>query len=153
MGKSFNFSLSIVGIIFFLTLFSAPVAAEQLYEVGTDNLNIRSSPSHAAAVVGQLSKGDHLVAFDEKFGWVQTYYKGKEAWVASQYLVAGSHSTKPKTTQSTKKNTISSHSVKLRTSPGLNYTISGYANFRDQFELISKNGDWLNVVNHREQRD
>jgi len=151
MGKSIKFSLSILAIIFFSLFFHTPVTAEQLYVVGTDNLNIRSSPAHTAPVVGQLAKGDQLVAFGEKFGWIQTYYKGKEAWVASQYLITNNHKTNIQTNQAAEKITVTAQSVRLRTGPGLNYTISGYANYGDQFELMSRSGDWLNIANHRGQ--
>src|SRR5699024_1953591 len=59
----------------------------QAYEVGTDNLNVRVNPDHDAEVIGKLNTGDQLIGFQEAYGWVQTYYDGKEAWVASQYLI------------------------------------------------------------------
>ncbi|WP_099159720.1 N-acetylmuramoyl-L-alanine amidase [Virgibacillus ndiopensis] len=80
-----------VGISFllFLIIFVSPVHAEDgnLYEVGTDTLEMVDAPAKDAEVIGQLVRGDMLTTFQEKFGWVQTYYNGKEVWVASQYLI------------------------------------------------------------------
>ncbi|WP_167751374.1 N-acetylmuramoyl-L-alanine amidase [Lentibacillus salicampi] len=87
MGK---IRLLISAIVFILTLivFSSNVLANDgdTYKVGTDVLNVRSSPSHSADVVGHLAGGDQAVVFQEKNGWAQTYYNGQIAWVASQYL-------------------------------------------------------------------
>ncbi|WP_188454266.1 N-acetylmuramoyl-L-alanine amidase [Virgibacillus oceani] len=80
-----------VGISFllFLIIFVSPVHAEDgnLYQVGTDAVEMRNAPAKNAEVIGHLVRGDMLTTFQEKFGWVQTYYNGNEVWVASQYLI------------------------------------------------------------------
>jgi N-acetylmuramoyl-L-alanine amidase len=58
----------------------------QTYEVNTDLLNMRYSPSTSSDIAGKLKKGNKVTIFQEKSGWVQTYYNGKKVWVASEYL-------------------------------------------------------------------
>lgn len=60
----------------------------ETYEVGveTSNLNVRSSPSLDAPIIGKLQSGDQVRVLQESFGWAQTYYDGKVAWVAKHYL-------------------------------------------------------------------
>ncbi|MGX4670879.1 N-acetylmuramoyl-L-alanine amidase [Cerasibacillus sp. JNUCC 74] len=62
-------------------------ASGDIYDVGQTNLNVRSEPSIDAEIIGKLQVGEQVVEFQEKHGWVQTYYGGKEAWVAKQYLL------------------------------------------------------------------
>ncbi|GAA0437740.1 hypothetical protein GCM10008983_13320 [Lentibacillus halophilus] len=59
----------------------------QTYQVGTDMLKVRSGPSSSAATIGQLDDGDLVTIFDERYGWAQTYYDGREAWVAKHLLI------------------------------------------------------------------
>lgn len=120
------------------------------YEVGTNNLNVRSAPDHQAEVVGQLHLGDRLTSFQEKYGWVQTYYKGEKAWVASQFL------TKQKETSAQNNVAISSDatltitadSVRLRSGPGTNHKIIGFTSHDNTYQLIdtNKNGSWFNIL-------
>src|SRR5690606_1887649 len=80
---------SVVITFFSLGLLISSALAEDVetYEVGTSHLNVRSSPSHSAPIIGELQKGDQIRGFEENaFGWVKTYFGGEEAWVASQYL-------------------------------------------------------------------
>ncbi|MGX4670878.1 N-acetylmuramoyl-L-alanine amidase [Cerasibacillus sp. JNUCC 74] len=84
--------LIITSLIIMLTsLFLIPkqsLAAEgEVYQVGQAILNVRDEPSIHAEIIGKLHTGDQLVEFQEKYGWIQTYYGGKEAWVAKQHLI------------------------------------------------------------------
>ncbi|SFA96245.1 N-acetylmuramoyl-L-alanine amidase [Lentibacillus halodurans] len=85
--------IAAAGFLLFFLMFIPFVQAEdqQTYEVGTDVLNVRSAPSQSADVVGYLGNGDHVVVFQEKYGWVQTYFDGQAVWVASQYLFPVEH--------------------------------------------------------------
>lgn len=133
---------TIVSIILIVNI----VSAERLYQVGTDQLNVRSSPSHSANVVGQLSQGDHLKVFEEKFGWMQTYYKGEKAWVASQYLIKSDNEYAIRNSTVKEEVTITAEDVRLRSGPGLNYHIISYTNSGESFELVDSDRDWLKIV-------
>src|SRR5699024_12004930 len=85
------------------------------YDVGNSNLNVRTSPSYYAEVIGHLDKGQQVNSFKEKNGWVQTYYDGELACVATHYLVetdAGS-SKESKENASSEKVTITNTNVKV----------------------------------------
>lgn len=58
--------------------------ADATYRVGTSSLNVRIAPSHDAEILGQLNPGDHVVVCKEQYGWAQTYYGGKVAWMAKK---------------------------------------------------------------------
>lgn len=77
-----------MGMFAFLFVHTPSIFAEdgQTYEVTADSVNVRSSPSDDAEVMGTLNQSDHIVKVQESFGWYQTYYDGEEAWVASQFL-------------------------------------------------------------------
>ncbi|RYG72556.1 N-acetylmuramoyl-L-alanine amidase [Lentibacillus lipolyticus] len=81
--------LAIGVVLLAMAIFSPTVHAgeEQTREVGTNLLNVRSEPSYNGPIIGQLEDGDRVVVFQERFGWAQTYYGGKIAWVASHYLI------------------------------------------------------------------
>lgn len=141
-------------IIFFLSvlsllLFSSTVLADdrKTYKVDTQSLNVRVAPDRNAEVIGQLKSGDQLVAFQEKYGWAQTYYNGETAWVATQYLTSSgaSHSSTAETDKK-QTTTINYDSVRLRTGPGTNHTIAGSTSYGDTFQLIETNGDWSKVL-------
>lgn len=80
-------SLAIMLTTLFLLPHSSHAANGDVYDVGQAVLNVRSGPSLDSEIVGQLQAGDQLIEFNEQYGWVQTYFEGKEAWVAKHHLV------------------------------------------------------------------
>ena len=140
----------ILTCFFSLLFFSTPslgVNSGQAYEVGTDNLNVRVKPDHDAEVIGKLDFGDQLVGFQEKHGWVQTYYDGKVAWVASQFLIESQQDNiQNEKTNGKDKITIDAESVRLRTGPSTDDPIIGHTSQGDEYKVIKKNGDWFNIL-------
>lgn len=145
--RTFYFTVLLWSLLL-LFAFSSPVSAEseQTYMVGTDNLNVRVSPDRNANVIGKLKVGQSLVGFQEEHGWIQTYYDGEIAWVASQFLIKGkSNVVKKNSLVTDKKVTINSNGVRLRTGPGTNHSIITHASKGDVHKLIESNGDWNKV--------
>lgn len=149
MGKR---TYSFISVALFLILFyvSTPsVQAEgdkKVYDVVTDNLNVRGAPDYDAEVTGYLHSGDQITAFQEKHGWVQTYYSGKQAWVASQYLHEVDQTETAEHSNSTSETiTVTKGSVHLRTGPGVDYAIAKLASEGDTFSLIEKSENWLQI--------
>ncbi|MDX8046475.1 N-acetylmuramoyl-L-alanine amidase [Gracilibacillus sp. S3-1-1] len=148
-----NNRLMFKGLFFFAILFLSfaffqPVKASNLetYEVSTPILNVRSVPSADGEVLGQLVKGSTLMVFDEKYGWVQTYYAGKEVWVAKHHLLPiGDSSSAVSTNESKKTITIASDSVNIRSGPGTDYALSGSAVSGDSFKVVDESGDWYEI--------
>lgn len=94
-----------MGVFIFLFTYTPAVSAEdgEIYEVDADTVNVRSSPSQEADIIDTLNESDRITAFQESFGWIQTYYDGQEAWVASQFLAPSNDSDNqvPKTSPDT----------------------------------------------------
>ncbi|WP_099159227.1 N-acetylmuramoyl-L-alanine amidase [Virgibacillus ndiopensis] len=146
--RSKEFLTAGIGFLLFLFIFIPTVHAEkgQIYEVGTQSLNVRSAPSHSAKIIGNLDEGDHVVVFQESFGWVQTYYDGQEAWVASQYLFPASKRTQVNTASNQKEITITENEVQIRTGPGTSYKVIGSTSKGDTFNLLETKNDWHKVT-------
>lgn len=121
------------------------------YTVLTDSLNVRATPSHDGDVIGKLQKGDKVAVFKDKYGWKQTYYNGKEAWVAGQYLSKSNSSpsktskNKTETVKQSESVYVSDSGVRLRSGPSTHYQIVGYTNKGDKLQVIQTNGDWKQV--------
>src|SRR5690625_7866711 len=118
MLKKIN-TLLFISTIICIVLLANTASAKQLYQVGTDHLNIRSSPNHFADVVGQLSYGDHITIFEEKYGWMQTNYGGKKVWIASQYLINSEYDHLNETDVSKYKVKIITNNIRQRSDPDL----------------------------------
>ncbi|GGA65696.1 N-acetylmuramoyl-L-alanine amidase [Ornithinibacillus halotolerans] len=92
----------IITITFFLPVdktFAATVENDhdKLFEVEIANVTMRTAPDKEAEVVGQLKDGDQLRTFDEKNGWVKTFYNGQPVWVETEgLLLKEDNSTKEK---------------------------------------------------------
>ncbi|RLL42789.1 N-acetylmuramoyl-L-alanine amidase [Oceanobacillus piezotolerans] len=138
--------LFIILFIFFIPMIGHADEAE-LYEVHAPVLNVREKPAADSEVIGVLTKGNQLQGFQEKYGWVQTYYGGSEAWVAKHHLIS--------LTQDTSETNYSAHSVNqviiqeasmhIRSGPGTEYRVVASAFNGDSFDIIDRNGDWLQV--------
>lgn len=146
--KKRTYLLFFIGILSFIWSITPSVDAadKQTYKVGTDQLNVRSSPSHDGQVIGTLKQGDTVAVFQEKYGWYQTYINGKTAWVASQYLVESNVASTPQavnqTAQVSSEIEIVGNDVRLRSGPGLEYRIIDTANNGAKYELLETNKGW-----------
>ncbi|SES92826.1 N-acetylmuramoyl-L-alanine amidase [Oceanobacillus limi] len=91
MKKLFH-RILVTGVLFSIFFFGPTLIANaeedgQLYEVDTEQLNMRTGPTHEAKIIGQLEEGDRLRIFDEQDGWVKTFYSGEPVWVSANYLI------------------------------------------------------------------
>lgn len=147
-----------IGFSFLLFLFLfIPTASHadngQTYDVHSASLNVRSEPDQGAQIVGQLTTGDKVVAFQEQYGWVQTFYDGKKAWVAKHHLVSstndesqGSKSdTESSTTATSKTITVTENNVNIRSGPGTDHSVLGTASAGNTYDVAGSEGDWYKV--------
>lgn len=146
--RKYSFSI-LFAMVFLLVYVSTPdihAAGKQIYQVGTDKLNVRTAPDDQAEVIGELHSGDQVTGFQEKHGWMQTYYEGKAVWVASQYLVEMDEpSQDSKIEQSTKTVTIQEDAVHLRSGPDTDTTILKIARKGDTYDVIDTSDDWHKI--------
>ncbi|MEN1966778.1 N-acetylmuramoyl-L-alanine amidase [Lentibacillus sp. N15] len=148
MKKICLFTLGI-GMVWLLFSYASVSYAEggQTYEVGGSSVNVRATPSHDADVIGQLDNGDQIVVFQESFGWLQTYYDGQEAWVASQFVTQAEDNDQSQATEtSTETVTVTSDDVRVRTGPGTEYDIIGYTTTGDSYTLLETGNSWFKVA-------
>lgn len=137
--------------LFILFIITPVVHAEsgQTYRAGTSNLNIRTAPSSDSAVIGSLDDQDKITIFKESNGWGQTYYQGKEAWVALHYLYLDDEDSQENTApavSSTSHIIITEDNVRIRTGPSTAYHMSASANSGDTFQLIDSRDSWYKVM-------
>lgn len=122
----------------------------QSYEVYSSVLNVRGEPTSDGEIIGVLSKGNKVMAFQEKYGWVQTYYGGHVAWVAKHHLIPVSNTSQSSSanTQSvttTDSITVTANSVRLRSGPGTDYNVIGSSSAGDTYNIVETNGDWHQI--------
>ncbi|WP_164670494.1 N-acetylmuramoyl-L-alanine amidase [Virgibacillus doumboii] len=148
--RSLTFGISLM-LLFFVFIPVVQADNGKTYEVGANHLNVRTAPSHSAAIIGQLNDGDKIEVFQKAFGWVQTYYGGQEAWVASQFLYPADTSQKNTGSSTISKSTpekitVTATEVRIRTGPGTNHEIIGYTSKGDTYNLVKSTNNWNNVV-------
>ncbi|MBY7144914.1 N-acetylmuramoyl-L-alanine amidase [Virgibacillus sp. NKC19-3] len=142
-----------VGMAFLLFLYlflptTSQAESGDTYEVSTTVLNVRSAPADGAEIVDVLTKGDTIVAFQERYGWVQTYYGGNEAWVAKHHLIPANSSVESETSASENTAdtiTVIANNVQVRSGPGTNHSVIASASSGDTYNTIETAGDWHKV--------
>ncbi|MFC3041198.1 N-acetylmuramoyl-L-alanine amidase [Virgibacillus xinjiangensis] len=143
-----NFLIIGAGFLLSLILFApeeSSAHSKETYEVSNQILNVREAPSDSAEIIGTLSKNDTITAFQEKYGWVQTYFGGEEAWVAKHYLVSTSSGNSHGQSY-TDSITIQKNGVRVRTGPSTNNQIIDIAASGDTYQMTGTEGDWHQVV-------
>lgn len=139
-----------ISVLLLSVIISPPVNAQEgtTYGVGTSSLNVRSAPSNDATIVGSLNPGDQVVVFQENYGWAQTYFDGKEAWVASQYLypMGATQQSESVTKPNSDTVTVNSAGVHVRSGPGTNYPIIGFTTTGDTYAHLETKNDWHKVM-------
>src|SRR5690625_2918566 len=148
-----RFIILIGFLLFFFSFITSSYAADgQTYEVGTTPLNVRSAPSSNGEIIGFLSKGDQIATFGEKHGWIQTYYAGQEAWVASQFLFPVQDGTPQE--QQNQNNVdqpsqeaiqVHTNGVHIRSGAGTNSDVISTSQAGSTYHLIETSGDWHHI--------
>ncbi|WP_077329489.1 N-acetylmuramoyl-L-alanine amidase [Virgibacillus siamensis] len=141
-------------LLFFIFIPAVHADSGKTYEVGANNLNVRTAPSHSAQIIGKLNSGDRVVAFEEAFGWVKTYYDGQVAWVASQFLYQADNqggsdsgsSSASVSNASPEQVTVTATEVRIRTGPGTEHKIIGYTSKGDTYSLVKSANNWNKVA-------
>lgn len=149
-----KFLIALILVIpFFFIVQPSAEANSGTYEVSTSLLHVREEPAANSTIIGLLQKGDKVTVFQEKYGWVQTYYSGKTAWVAKHHLIS-TNTTAPATTSSqltTVSNTtsnkvvINSPSVHVRSGPGVDYASIAGTTSGKTHTVVDRSGDWLKI--------
>lgn len=150
----FAFGIGMIALLFAYTPVSHAESG-QTYEVDGSSVNVRTDPENNAEVIGTLNKGDQIDVFQESFGWHETYYDGQTAWIASQYLSSaddgvsdkdgGNNDSKEQTANTSETITVQTDDARLRTGPGTEHAVSGYASKDDSYTLLESADNWYKV--------
>lgn len=115
-------------------------------KVGTAVLNVRSENSTRGRILTRIRKGETYEYIAKKDRWYQIKYSsGKTGWVAG-WLVNETDNEQTNTPAS--KNTYVSlnyNGTNLRSGPSTNYKIVGRGHKGDQFQVLSKEGQWYKI--------
>lgn len=151
-----KFLIALILVIpFFFIVQQSAEANSGTYEVSTSLLHVREEPAANSTIIGLLQKGDKVTVFQEKYGWVQTYYSGKTAWVAKHHLVAKNTNTRAQATTSSPVTTVSnttnnkvvvnSPSVHVRSGPGVGYASIAGTTSGKTHTVVDRSGDWIKI--------
>lgn len=129
------------------------VAAGGSYKVGTKSLPVRADADSDSAIKGYLNQGTTVQISEEKYGWAKISGGGLKGWAAAHYLVAASAASGGKTVNTDVKssttetwNEVSGSGVRLRSGPGLSYSVIGSVTTGDRVKRSQKKGDWSRVT-------
>lgn len=89
-------------------------------------LNVRSSASTSAAIIGKLYNGSKVSITGGTYGWYKISYNGKTAWVSSSYIsLPESNASRISTVIDTAKNALGTTYVWGGASPTTGFDCSG----------------------------
>jgi uncharacterized protein YgiM (DUF1202 family) len=123
---------------------------------GVSALNVHSSPSTGASVVGALYKGEKVVVLARSNGWIKVQLpNGSIGWVLASYTSAkgsatksaGSTATTVKSTsvKRTVKKATSGVAVNVRRSPSLSAAIVTTIGGSTSYTVLGWSGNWVHV--------
>ena len=80
------FQIKICFLLVILMTFVVDVQAQEMYEVTSKTLNVRSRPSAKASLIGRLRQHDIVDVVGKTNGWANVKYKNRYGYVSMQHL-------------------------------------------------------------------
>ena len=108
----------------------------------TANLNMRTGPGTAYAVILTIPKGSQVEVLSEAGGWASVTYAGKTGYASTSYLSG----TAPGTGTPTVTTKYTTANLNLRTGPGTGYAIILTIPKGSQVQVLSTANGWSNVT-------
>lgn len=124
---------------------AAPKPAEaptkKMVQVSTPVLNVRSSSSLDADIIGKLRLGDTIEVLEQKTDWFKVSTTEGEGWIANWLVkeVNQQLSNQPKIT-------ILNQGTNLRKGPGTTFSIVSRANQGETYDVIATEGEWFQIL-------
>ncbi|GAA0354746.1 SH3 domain-containing protein [Caldalkalibacillus horti] len=116
---------------------------KEKFTVSVSSLNIRSTGSLDASVVGKLNQGDIIEKQDVEGDWIQIVHQGEPGWVAA-WLV---ESVQEKTEVGNQpKITILNNGTNLRSGPSTEHDVVKRVDQGEQFDILTTDGDWFQIA-------
>ncbi|WP_243386211.1 SH3 domain-containing protein [Bacillus kexueae] len=114
--------------------------------VTASSLNVRSEGSLNGKVVGAVKKGTKLTILQEVNDWYEIKLDGnKTGWVASWYVSTDGTETSSDSKETTQTVTLLYNGTNLRSGPSTSHTVIARGNQGEQFQVLSKEGDWYKI--------
>ena len=112
-------------------------------------VNVRSGPSTAYSVIGQVNTGASFPVTGVSGSFYQIRYGGTTAYISSHYLTlsgsAGGSSAPQSTPAPQSTGVITGNYVRMRSGPGTGYSILGTYNVGTKMTITGQSGDWYAV--------
>lgn len=103
-----------------------------LGNVSGNNVNIRSGRGLNFEVISQLDKGRGVVVIGEEGQWYKIMLpKNTQCFVRQDFVAQG---------------VVLSDNLRVRAGAGLNYSVLGTLNAKDQVQVVGREGDWLKIA-------
>ncbi|QBK26357.1 SH3 domain-containing protein [Ureibacillus thermophilus] len=127
--------------------------------VQVDYLNIRLEPSLDSPILGQLFTGDQVAVQNEQNDWIQIQHQQISGWVSSDFVTINetkndetnreqSEPSESTEIKNTNQFTIAVDAVIVRKKPSLKSKQLGVAKKGEQFEVINRNHQWIQIDFH-----
>ena len=121
--------------------------------VTATSLNVRSGPSTSHGLIGTLKHNERVEVISESNGWSKIKYKGKEAYVSSDYLKdAGDSNTNTNPNPGEKPNegtvktkVVTATSLNVRSGPSTSHGLIGTLKHNEKIEVISESNGWSKI--------
>ncbi|WP_404453635.1 N-acetylmuramoyl-L-alanine amidase [Oceanobacillus kapialis] len=137
------FFLSLIVVLF---LIPSTISADEV-ELSGDNVNIRSGPGTDYNVIGSGNTGDTFELLEEQGEWVKIAFQEEEGWVTGSFIEIIEDEAVQADWTSGDRITVPLENTHLRSTASTEGEIIGFADKGDTFDVLSEQGDWLEVSN------
>lgn len=111
--------------------------------VNVSALNLRSSGSTSASIIGSISKGQAVTILSTEGSWYKVSVDGKTAYVYAEYIsVGGASSSSTSGTGAT----CNVNQLNVRSSASLSASVKGQINKGTAVTILETSGDWYKVT-------
>ena len=112
-----------------------------------NQLNVRTEPSTASAVIGQLNEGNRSTSYKSEGDWIEIDFQGSRGWVNQEYVTVTeqSNSNSKPTPSKEKTFVVSVDILNVRKKPDLSSRKIGQVEKGDEFEVLSVDHNWVQV--------
>lgn len=118
-----------------ILLFPAAAVAQEIREVNTAALNVRTGPGTSYSIVGQAHQGEKYAVVDTSGAWKKIYWAGNTAWFHGGYTIVGNGI----------RLRVTANNLNVRSGPGTNYAIVGQAHLNEIYVQKSTQGVWRQI--------
>ncbi|MFD1038586.1 N-acetylmuramoyl-L-alanine amidase [Virgibacillus byunsanensis] len=137
----------LLGALLVILTISSVVSADDAL-VNTDNLNVRKGPGTEYEQIGQVHTDESYTILHKQGNWVEIQYEDNNTgWITTEYITINEKNNSSSSTESNETISISTDNTHIRKGPSTDSDISHYVNKGTELDVISKDGNWIEVTN------